>query len=341
MAKVDIKQIKTAQGGTKTIFTRQPMPTQQQQQQPTTNNKQIVRSTLIQRPAIATQANPEVSVQTAAKNVDMAQAISVDLPSRFVFYKFKDLYVKPMRNMHRAKLAAAYQMQAVRPVVEVIDSLLSTSDGQTGLAYQLTEPDFNYLMYWIRIHFFTTVPFTIKAKCTNPEHIKLVEEGKKHKSTLNIIQTINNLVPESKFLPEDYKPDFTKFMPSFNGVNNQPEYFEIAPPSYNDIIELTEDDYFLIDHKDPQTGKVEKIPNTAYVYLVNAAAMLRVPGMSLRDRAKLIGEMDDVDYDKLVQASKSIPEYGVNEIVKLKCKECGAVRQVRARLDAHSFFPDL
>ena len=341
MAKVDIKQIKTAQGGTKTIFTRQPMPTQQQQQQPTTNNKQIVRSTLIQRPAIATQANPEVSVQTAAKNVDMAQAISVDLPSRFVFYKFKDLYVKPMRNMHRAKLAAAYQMQAVRPVVEVIDSLLSTSDGQTGLAYQLTEPDFNYLMYWIRIHFFTTVPFTIKAKCTNPEHIKLVEEGKKHKSTLNIIQTINNLVPESKFLPEDYKPDFTKFMPSFNGVNNPPEYFEIAPPSYNDIIELTEDDYFLIDHKDPQTGKVEKIPNTAYVYLVNAAAMLRVPGMSLRDRAKLIGEMDDVDYDKLVQASKSIPEYGVNEIVKLKCKECGAVRQVRARLDAHSFFPDL
>lgn len=340
MAKVDIKQIKTAQGGTKTIFTRQPMPTQQQQQ-PTTNNKQIVRSTLIQRPAIATQANPEVSVQTAAKNVDMAQAISVDLPSRFVFYKFKDLYVKPMRNMHRAKLAAAYQMQAVRPVVEVIDSLLSTSDGQTGLAYQLTEPDFNYLMYWIRIHFFTTVPFTIKAKCTNPEHIKLVEEGKKHKSTLNIIQTINNLVPESKFLPEDYKPDFTKFMPSFNGVNNPPEYFEIAPPSYNDIIELTEDDYFLIDHKDPQTGKVEKIPNTAYVYLVNAAAMLRVPGMSLRDRAKLIGEMDDMDYDKLVQASKSIPEYGVNEIVKLKCKECGAVRQVRARLDAHSFFPDL
>lgn len=343
MAKVDIKQFKTSNGGTKTVYSRQFLDQQQNMQQPTT---QVVRSTMIQRATgqqieIPTQANPEVSVQQAAKNIDMAQAISVDLPSRFVFYSFKDLYIKPMRNIHRAKLAAAYQMQAVRPVVEVIDSLLSTSDGQTGLAYQLTEPDFNYLMYWIRIHFFTTVPFTIKAKCTNPEHIKQVEEGKKHKSTLNIVQTINNLVPESKFLPEDYVPDFSQYRPSFIGVSNPPEYFEVAPPSYNDIIELTEDDYFLIDQKDPATGKVEKVPNTAYVYLVNAAAMLRVPGMSLRDRAKLIGDMDDVDYDKLVQASKSIPEYGVNEIVKLKCKECGAVRQVRARLDAHSFFPDL
>ena len=178
MAKVDIKQFKTSNGGTKTVYSRQFLDQQQNMQQPTT---QVVRSTMIQRATgqqmeIPTQANSEVSVQQAAKNVDMAQAISIDLPSRFVFYSFKDLYIKPMRNIHRAKLAAAYQMQAVRPVVEVIDSLLSTSDGQTGLAYQLTEPDFNYLMYWIRIHFFTTVPFTIKAKCTNPEHIKQVEE---------------------------------------------------------------------------------------------------------------------------------------------------------------------
>lgn len=344
MATIDIKQIKTANGGTKTIYTRQ---------QPSVHNAQTnlnpKRSNSIQQQqiikkttaVISTQANPQVSIQEAAKNVDMGQAISIDLPSRFIFYKFKDLYIKPMRNMHRAKLAAAYQMQAVRPVVEVIDSLLSTSDGQTGLAYQLTEPDFNYLMYWIRIHFFTSVPFTIKARCTNPEHLKQVEEGKKSKASLMITQVISNLVPEAKFLPEDYKPDFSQFALSFNGVDNPPEYYEITPPCYNDIIELTEDDYFLTDWKNPETGKIEKIPNTAYVYLVNAAAMLRVPGMSLRDRAKLVGDMGEEDYNKLIAASKAIPEYGVNEEVSLRCKECGAVRRVRVRLDAHSFFPDL
>ena len=330
MAKVNITQFKTSNGGSKTVYTRQDTI-----QNPTASI-QPHRSTMI-----PTQANPEVSVQEAARHVDMGQAISVDLPSRFKFYTFKDLYIKPMRNIHRAKLSAAYQMQAVRPVVEVIDSLLSTSDGQTGLAYQLTEPDFTYLMYWIRIHFFTSVPFTIKAKCKNPEHLKLVEEGKKNKLTLNIVQTLNNLIPESKFIDENYEPDFSKFNPSFEGVENPPAVFEVAPPSYNDIIELTEDDYFLMEQKDPETGKMVKVPNSAYVYLVNAAAYLKVPGMSLRDRAQLVGEMDEADYNKLIDAGKSIPEYGVNEVVNIRCKECGAVRPVRTRLDAHSFFPSL
>ena len=330
MAKVNVKQIKTSTG-TKTVFTREDLQQNQMQR-----SLQPVRNTLI-----PTQANPSVSVQEAARHVDMGQAISIDLPSRFKFYTFKDLYVKPMRNVHRAKLSAAYQMQSVRPVVEVIDSLLSTSDGQTGLAYQLTEPDFNYLMYWIRIHFFTSVPFTVKAKCKNPEHVKLVEEGKKHKATLNIIQTLNNLVPESKFLDEDYDADFSQYNPTFAGVKNPPVEFKVAPPTYNDIIELTEDEYFLIEQKDPETGKMVKVPNSAYVYLVNAAAYLQVPGMSLRDRAKLVGDMDEEDYNKLIDAGKSIPEYGVNEVITLKCKECGATRQVRTRLDAHSFFPGL
>lgn len=326
MAKVNIKQIKTSSGNIKTVYTR---------------SDQQGSSSLAVSKNIITQPNSRVPIQDAVKHVDMGQAISIDLPSRFKFYSFKDLYIKPMRNLHRAKLAAAYQMQAVRPVVEVIDSLLATSDGQTGLAYQLTEPDFNFLMYWIRIHFFTSVPFTIKAQCKNPEHIKLVEDGKKTKGSLQIIQTLNNLIPESKYIDEEYEPDFSQYMPTFEGVDNPPEHFEVAPPSYNDIIELTEDEYFLIDQKDPETGKTIKIPNTAYVYLVNAAAYLKVPGMSLRDRSELVGNMNESDYNKLIEAGKSIPEYGVNEIVSLRCKECGAIRKVRARLDAHSFFPDL
>lgn len=316
MSKVQITKIATADGGEKTIYTRQ-------------NND------------VPTQADKTISVQEAAKNIDMGQAISIDLPSRFKFYSFKDLYIKPMRNFHRAKLAAAYQQQSLRPVAEVIDSLLATSSGQTGLVYLLTVEDFTYLMYWIRLHFFTASPITLRAQCKDEKHLRDVKDGKKTKKSLQIVQVINNLVPEAVFLEEDFEPHLEQFMPSFDGVENVPEGAYVSPATYGDIIELTEDDHFLSEEIDPQTGEKVKMPNTAYVYLANAAAFLRVPGMSFRDRVMLVGNMDDADYNKLMSVAKAIPTYGVNEVVKIRCKECGAIRSVKTRLDAHSFFPDL
>lgn len=349
--KINITRITdSSTGSVKTVYSRaqaQEANANQAKQlaQNAFSSVQPTRSTLLDQSAaknhIPTQANPAVSVQEAAKHVDMSQAISIDLPSRFKFYTFKDLYVKPMRNHHRAKLAAAYQQQAVRPVVEVIDSLLSTSTGETCLAYKLTEPDFTYLMYWIRLHFFMTTPFTVRTACKNPEHIKQVESGEKRKASLEIVQTLNSLVPESKFIDENYEPDFSEFIPTFEGLDYVPEGISVGAATYGDIVELTEDDHFMMEQTDPATGKVEKVPNTAYLYLVNAAAYLHGPGLTLRDRVKMIGNMDEQDYTKLINLGKSIPNYGVNEVITVRCKECGATRRVRVRLDAHSFFPDL
>ena len=163
----------------------------------------------------------------------------------------------------------------------------------------------------------------------------------KAKASLEIVQTLNSLVPESKFIDENYEPDFSEFIPTFEGLDYVPEGISVGAATYGDIVELTEDDHFMMEQTDPATGKVEKVPNTAYLYLVNAAAYLHGPGLTLRDRVKMIGNMDEQDYTKLINLGKSIPNYGVNEVITVRCKECGATRRVRVRLDAHSFFPDL
>ena len=135
----------------------------------------------------------------------MEEAIQVYLPSLFKFYTFKDLYIKPMRNRHRAKLAKAFSMRSPRPVVEVIDSLLYTSNGDTHLAYKLCREDFTYLQYWIRLNFFTKTPLMVTAQCQNPEHVQKVEEGKLSAKSLEIRQEIQELKPQVKDLPEDFE----------------------------------------------------------------------------------------------------------------------------------------
>ena len=267
-------------------------------------------------------------------------AISVGLPSNFYFYTFKDLYCKPMKNRHRAKLAAAFQQQAMRPVVEVINSLLSTSSGETDLAYKLCEQDFTFLMYWIRLHHFAKSPLKVKARCKNPQHIADVKAGKKDKKTLVFEQVISDLKPLVTYLPDDFTIDFNQYMPSFKGVK-RPDNVYISIPRYTDVLEFTEDsDTFLKIEKD-EDGNPVPVGNTEYFYLANAAFYLQVPGWTLKQRCDLVGDMNDDDYELLSSLNTVIPQFGAKTTIQVQCPECGATRTAQVSIDAHSFFPNL
>lgn len=271
---------------------------------------------------------------------EMGNAISVGLPSNFYFYTFKDLYCKPMKNRHRAKLAAAFQQKSMRPVVEVINSLLSTSTGETDLAYKLCEQDFTFLLYWIRLHHFTKNPFKIKVRCKDPKHIADVKAGKKDKKTLVHEHIINDLNPIVTYLPEDFTIDFSQYMPSFLGVK-RPENAYVSIPRYTDVLEITEDTEHFLKVEVDEEGNPVPVANTEYFYLANAAFWLQVPGWTLKQRCDLVGEMNDEDYDLLASLSKAIPVFGAKTSVTVQCPECGATRTVQLSIDAHSFFPDL
>lgn len=271
---------------------------------------------------------------------EMGNAISVGLPSNFYFYTFKDLYCKPMKNRHRAKLAAAFQQKSMRPVVEVVNSLLSTSTGETDLAYKLCEQDFTFLLYWIRLHHFTKNPFKIKVRCKDPKHIADVKAGKKDKKTLVHEHVINDLNPIVTYLPENFTIDFSQYMPSFLGVK-RPENAYVSIPRYTDVLEITEDTEHFLKVEVDEEGNPVPVANTEYFYLANAAFWLQVPGWTLKQRCDLVGEMNDEDYDLLASLSKAIPVFGAKTSVTVQCPECGATRTVQLSIDAHSFFPDL
>ena len=270
----------------------------------------------------------------------MEEAIQVYLPSLFKFYTFKDLYIKPMRNRHRAKLAKAFSMRSPRPVVEVIDSLLYTSNGDTHLAYKLCREDFTYLQYWIRLNFFTKTPLMVTAQCQNPEHIQKVEEGKLSAKSLEIRQEIQELKPQVKDLPEDFEIDFTQYNPTFEGVQNVPQVWRVGMPTIVDTIDIMDDESF-IKQKRLANGQIDVDVDYEYTYLLRAAVYLQVPGMSLKERCDLVGEMGDDDFERLASLEKAIPTFGVDPVVKVRCKECGAVQEVTCQVDAHSFFPEL
>ena len=308
------------------VFTR-PNPQQPQQFTMPQTNLQMIQQF-------------EQSPITSLTLDEMGNAISVGLPSNFYFYTFKDLYCKPMKNRHRAKLAAAFQQKSMRPVVEVINSLLSTSTGETDLAYKLCEQDFTFLLYWIRLHHFTKNPFKIKVRCKDPKHIADVKAGKKDKKTLVHEHIINDLNPIVTYLPEDFTIDFSQYMPSFLGVK-RPENAYVSIPRYTDVLEITEDTEHFLKVEVDEEGNPVPVANTEYFYLANAAFWLQVPGWTLKQRCDLVGEMNDEDYDLLASLSKAIPVFGAKTSVTVQCPECGATRTVQLSIDAHSFFPDL
>ena len=270
----------------------------------------------------------------------LEEAVQVYLPSLFKFYTFKDLYIKPMRTRHRAKLAKAFSIRSPRPVVEVIDSLLYTSNGDTHLAYKLCPEDFTYLQYWIRLNFFTKTPLLVTAYCQDAEHIRKVNEGKLDSKTLKITQEIQELKPQVTDLPEDFEIDFAQFNPTFEGVRNVPQTWRVGMPSILDTIDIMDDESFLRQKK-LADGQVDVDVDLEYTYLLQAAIYLQVPGMTLKQRCDLVGELSDEDFERLASIEKAIPTFGVNPMVKVRCKECGAVQEVMCQVDAHSFFPKL
>lgn len=307
--------------------TRMPSPAVQVQQPNQMTNTQMIQQF-------------EQSPISSLTMDEMGNAISIGLPSNFYFYTFKDLYCKPMKNRHRAKLAAAFQQKSMRPVVEVINSLLSTSTGETDLAFKLCEQDFTFLLYWIRIHHFTKNPFKIKVRCKDPKHIADVKAGKKDKKTLVHEQIISDLNPLVTYLPNDFAIDFNDYMPSFIGVK-RPQNVYVSIPRYTDVLEITEDAEHFLKVEIDEEGNPVPVGNTEYFYLANAAFWLQVPGWTLKQRCDLVGDMNDEDYERLASLSKVIPFFGAKTSVTVQCPECGATRTVQLSIDAHSFFPDL
>ena len=255
--------------------------------------------------------------------VSEGEAVSIDLCSRFAYYPFKDLYVRPFRTRHLAKLHKAHEDSSLLHTVEAVSAVLSTSTGLPNLGFQLCVADFYHVLYWLRLHSFTKSHIQHKTMCDSPAHREQVALGKQPVESLNLVRTVTETdlaINELEVLPSDEEFDL--------GLDG----WYLRPATMQDLLEFSEHERWL----DPE-----------FQYLARSASNIAyrdengvdVP-VSLDDRIALMEDWPPSLLAKAQKFEKLIDQIGVDETVIMTCG-CGASKRSKIQLDAHSFLSAL
>lgn len=277
----------------------------------------------------ATVPNPE----PAATPMVTADMVSLSLPSRFAFYPFKDLYIKPLRVTHLAKLARANDLDSMQIVCEVISSLLATHGGHTNVGFKLCIADFQAVLYWLRANSYPKSTMRITSTCQNHEHHKAVSAGQLLASTLTTESSHDLSGLESIELEHAPDPSYFKFdinIGSYTGT------IQLRPETMYDSIQFLQDERYL----DPEFQYVARLAAACdFDSAIPLDPINGVPQMwTLQDKMKAIEEYATTANVMLIEEFNALVDsFGVNEIVNVRCKECGHVGQVRLAIDARTF----
>lgn len=267
----------------------------------------LPKNKLAVQPVNNAPAFPETPVTPPEYNAPVTDpdGISIILPSQFAYYDFKDLYVHPLRGFHLSKLVRARGEKSVRIMTEVLNSILTNSQGTQNLAHELTLPDFYAVLYFIRFNFFTKTEFHHTDYCSNPEHLKKVQEGKLPEDSLKNSQTI------------------TSSMLNTRNLEAAISHEKFQPAKMRDIIDYTEN---------------PNIKNEEFQWLGQFACYLK--GENLQRKMEIAATLSPDEIQDCKSYMDLIDDYGIEEQIKLTCKGCGASMDSKVSIDAHSFLPN-
>ena len=274
------------------------------------------RQPLVVPAPTAPPATPHV-VHRSVPNVPRsdAEGTSIDLPSGFAFYNFQDLYVRPFRVSHLAKLASAHQNANLQMLVETVSSVLATSCGAEAIAFRLTMADFNQVLYWLRLNSFGKPQMRVTARCSSSEHQARVDAGSAPDSSLDMSFVYRE--SDIQVLRLAGAPD-----PEIYHLQHGDSSIGLSPETMQDTIEFLDD---------------PRMSDPEFQYLAKLASVIDVPG-SLAQRVSWVEENLATDQIATIEAYRELIEaYGIEETVTTKCMECGASQQVRLAVDAPCF----
>lgn len=243
------------------------------------------------------------------------ESVSFALPSNFVYYGFKDLYIRPFKGRHFSKLHRAREEESMLHVVEAVSSVISTPTypEAQGLAFSLTLPDFYACLYWLRMHSFLKHGFTHQTMCRNAAHQERVNNGELLPDTLKHAQTISKATLKTKMLTEPL--DMSNFVLDYPGLY-------LTPATMRDVLDITMNDN--IDR-----------------YAARIAASFQVENQNLHlfERMKLVDDLSGDDLATIQEFERASSDYGVEESIQWQCKHCSHIHSDEIELEAHSFFP--
>lgn len=263
-----------------------------------------------QNPNGGAPPKPTAATPQAAHQQDPGYT-RVDLPSNYVPYTFKDLYVGVIKGVHQAKFAKAHKLRSPRLVVETVNSLLRGAS-----AFDLTPSDFRWLMYYLRKMNYVKVPLTITAHCSNEDHLLKVASGQLPMSSLENIGTLTSSILEEK--PID--------MEKVKAAAENPELstFRLGYPTMKDTMTA-------VDKDD------EEFTWLAELAMCLASSDDTGKPTPLELRVKTVAEMAPEQTEALSIYADAASDYGISETIRMRCKECGAEILEDFQPSAHMF----
>ena len=292
-----------------------PPPTQKIIQQPIENTQEVVRQNqLLTTRQIIEYHEIDTSQPIGPKH------ISVDLPSKCLWYDFNDLHIRTFELEQLLKLHKGVLTDSFRLIAEAIGDTISRP------VYQLTLGDFWFLMYWHRINSFPRAPFVVPFACEDDDHLEEVIAGKKSVETLK-----NELLIDSSTLTIDSIED--DIVPELVASQNALTEYGITlyPTTVGTFLQFR-DENEGVDYIDAQVDWLSKYAMHLSPY---AHGTLDQRRDVLRDK--------NISSDHLFSIEEYVNSvtHGVSEEFSVACKECGAKRVVYQAFDATNFFPQV
>ncbi len=261
-----------------------------------------------------------------ATPISTPHGISISLPSHFAYYDFKDLYVRPFRVPHLAKMSKADAQMSLQIVAETVSSVLETPQGDKNIAFKLCMTDLTAVIYWIRINSFTQKALTMPYVCESKEHIKAVQAGHKDESTL----MGKVLVPQTEIVTKDLdaRPDPEIYHLIIEDGEMRLRV-DLVPERVQDAIEFLD----LPNWDDPEIQFTAKIAS-----LLDLERALPQVKWTLREKMRFVEEALNNDHVSIVhEFADLIDDFGIKQTYSFKCRECGASGQAYLPIDARTF----
>ena len=246
-----------------------------------------------------------------------AEAVVLSLPSNYVFYPFKDVYATVFKGRNLAKLSRAATEKSTLHLVEAISSVLKNSDNTPDIAFELTMPDFYYVLYWLRLNSFTRITYTHQYSCDSESHIQMIMDNKAPIESLRQAVTIKKADLLVRKL--DVMTDIPEIQ--YPGVH-------LWPCTMREAVEIAEDQR-VIDDKD-------------FAWAAGLGIYLRRtngPRLTLDERVAIVNDMSPDDVHALTEYDSIMTGYGIEETVVVQCATCGCKRHSVIELQAQDFFP--
>jgi len=267
--------------------------------------------------------------------VSTAEYTSIDLPSKFAYYPFKDLYIKPFRVPHLAKLAKANDVDSMQLVCEVVSSVLMTPSGHQNIAFRLSVNDFNAVLYWLRANSFEKQTMRVQHMCSNPAHHEKVKKGLLPRSSLDNESSHDVSKLETRYLDTIPDPEVYHIMITLD--DGELRRVDLRPETMMDSIEFL-DDPRLADEDFQYVARIASMLDLDTPFPITPEKEGDLNRWTLQDKIEVVEEYLTNDQALLVlKFSELVDDFGVVETVNVKCKECGHEEQSKLIIDARTF----